>query len=137
MEFSFIIRVFYYRISSSEIPVALLVANLCLNFIPFFSMIGVVLSLAGRFIYRFRKRFFEKRFSEKIFYSTYDYFFVPIIGTLTFSYTLGIISSLNFIIINHLLYQYLHNSQVSFLLTVCAHAFYYFSSQILCLVIHY
>jgi len=51
------------------------------------------------------------------------------IRALTFSYTLGIIGSLNFIIINHLLYQYLHNSQVSFLLTACAPTI-----QILCLL---
>jgi hypothetical protein len=110
--------------STIEMPMFLFLANICFTFIPFFSLIGVVLSFTGRFIDRIKKRFIdktfiEKTFSEKTLYSTYDYFFVPMIGALTFSYTLGTISSLNFIIINHFLYGYLHNSQVSFLLTVC------------------
>jgi len=125
MEFSFINEYSIIGYHSSEgvewmeIPVLLFGANLYLNLIPFFSLIGVLLSFTGRFIDRLRKRFIQKTFSEKTLYSTYDYFFVPMIGALTFSYTLGTISSLNFIIINHFLYKYLHNSQVSFLLTVC------------------
>jgi hypothetical protein len=135
MEFSFINEYSIIGYHSSEgvewmeIPVLLFGANLYLNLIPFFSLIGVILSFTGRFIDRLGKRFIEKTFSEKTLYSTYDYFFVPMIGALTFSYTLGTISSLNFIIINHFLYKYLHNSQVSFLLTACAPTI-----QILCLL---
>jgi len=98
----------YSTISDREIPAELFVANFMVpSLILFFSLIAVV-------------RSFMKRFSEKRLYSIYAQSFVPTIGYITFSYTLGIISSLNFIIINHLLYQYLHNSQVSFLLAVCA-----------------
>jgi len=98
----------YSTIGEREIPVELFLANFMFpSLILFFSLIAVV-------------RSFMKRFSEKRLYSIYAQSFVPTIGYLTFSYILGIISSLNFIIINHLLYQYLHNSQVSFLLRVCA-----------------
>ena len=112
-----------------EMPILLLCANISFTLIPFFILIRFVYSFEGRFIDIFKKVFIEKRLSEKIFYSTYDYFFALMIRALTFSYTLGIIGSLNFIIINHLLYGYLHNSQVSFLLTVCAPII-----QILCLL---
>jgi hypothetical protein len=98
----------YSTISEREIPVELFVANFMVpSLILFFSLIAVV-------------RSFMKRFSEKRLYSIYAQSFVPTIGYLTFSYILGIISSLNFIIINHLIYKYLHKSQASFLLTVCA-----------------